>query len=382
MGAVLNVGWQVFAALPGMLLDRWSVLALLLVLFAVYLQYHRLARSEYALYGAVKNDAWWQTGFSLIYGTIGGVLASLILAMTGIAVVAAPVSPLPFLWPLSLALSLLRPRYLGPAYAACLLSLAALITGWPRIDVASLGALVAVLHLTEGLTVALSAPSCASPVTVWGRDGQAAPGFVLRRFWPVPLVVPVVAAPALPGAALLFVPLVVGMGYSGLAVSSSTAQRARRSGSLLVLYGLVLLGLALLAVRWQPALWLVATFCGAGHEALALWGGRDEVTGLPFLRRPGRGVGVLDVLPGSVADAAGLVSGSVILTVGGVDVRSRADVQRALTGSPSYLEIVYRNGRDLRNCRLPRPQVAGELGVIWLPEPGDAAQLREGARGW
>jgi len=381
MGVLLGLGRQVFASMPRILLNQWTVVALVAVIVLVFWQHERLARSERTIYGAVKNDPLLQTGLSLVYGTVAGAVTSLLLALTGLAVAVPPgsVSPLPYLWPLALGLALIRPRYLCLAYAVCVLSLSTLVTGWPRIDIASTGALVAVLHLVEGLTVALAATSCASPVAVQGADGQAAAGFVLRRFWPVPMVVPV----SFPGAPFALVPFVAGMGYSGLAVRSSSRARAARSGGALVLYGLTLLGLSLLASRWHPAVWLVATFSGAAHEALALWNGRDELARMPFLRRPGRGVGVFDVLPGTVGDAAGLRTGSVILAVGGVEVRTRADVQRAVGNAPAYLEIVFRNGRDLRNCRMPRPpDGAAGLGVILLPEPGDAAQLVVSAHGW
>lgn len=384
MGAMLGLGRQVFAALPRILLERTALLTLVAVLAVVFQQYFRLARAEQALYGAAKNDPWLQTGMSLVYGTIGGVVISLTLALSGLALVPGPewVSPLPYLGPVAVALSLLRPRYLCVAYAGCVLSVVALVARWPRIDVASTCALIGAVHLAEGLLVALTAPTCASPVTVQGRDGLASAGFVLRRFWPLPLVVPL-GATAVPGANLVLVPFVAGLGYSDLAVSSPARRRAARTGAAFGLYGLALLGLSLLAARWSPALWLAATFCGAGHEALALWSRQDEVVGLPHLRRPGRGVGVLDVFPGTVADAAGLSSGAVILAIGGVEVRTRADVQRAFRDAPAHLEVVFRDGKGLHNCRVPRPAAgAGEFGAIFLPEPGDAAQLHVGARGW
>ncbi|HEY3368901.1 MAG TPA: PDZ domain-containing protein [Symbiobacteriaceae bacterium] len=398
MAALLNITRLLFKTLPDMILSGWAVLLLLVAGAVVFLQYRRVAVTEAELFGIPKHTPLSQTLQSLALGALGGIAGSLLLSLAGVGLVEAPgaASALLYLWPVSIGLGAINPRFICFAYSGTLLSLSYLVFGWPKVDVASLVGLIAIMHMVEAFLIWVSGPTCATPMTIGGQDGEPVAGFTLQRFWPVPLVLPLFAlaghAPmamptwwpllrpdaAMAGGALPFgwqlVPVVVTMGYSDLAISAPPSQRARQSSQTLLVYSGLLLLLAVASSHFRPLLWVAALFSGLGHEAMAVLSGRLQLLGVPYLRRPPKGVGILDVLPGSPAEAGGLRSGAVVLTVDDYEVHSREEFHDALLEAPPYVRIMFRMGRQLEHCRVPRPaQGLFGFGAILLPEPGDRA---------
>lgn len=401
MGSYLDLTRLLFARLGMFLFSPVASGLLLAVLWLVWAQYRRTAAVEAHLFGAPKNAPLRLLGDSLVHGVLAGATVSLIGLWAGVVVIqpeaGAPVWLL--LWPVALALGLLHPRFLCFSYATTLIGVSSLLFDWPRVDIPSLAALVGLLHLAEALLIWTGGAGAATPVTLRNRAGEVVGAFQLQRFWPVPLVLPIgvlmsnlppdasplhlpswwpliqpdpTLAPASATLALDLVPVVVAMGYSDLAVTALPPARARRSAGWLALYSLVLLGLAALASRSRILLWAAALFSGLGHEYLAVAMARRELRGSPAFTRPWRGVGVLDVLPGSPAAAAGLRTGDVILQVSGRPVSSRADLEQAITESPAWFWLSFRQGHEVETRRIPRPPTGLEgLGVILIPEAGD-----------
>lgn len=405
MASLLGIFKVLLETLPKVILNGWALTLLLVAVLLVYLQYRRVEAKEAELYGLAKHSPLEQTFYSLIVGVFGGAVGSTVLSLAGVGLVNVPgtASALLYLWPVSVILGAINSRHFCFAYSGALVSLVYLIFGWPRVDVPSLIGLVAVLHMVEALLIWLNGATCATPLSISGRLDQAVPGFMIQRFWPVPLVLPIFSAmstspvdtplwwPLLRpdqflnhavGFGWQFMPFVVTMGYSDLAITAPPEVRAKQSSGIMFGFSAILLALAVGAGFWRPLMWVAVLFSAVGHEAMAVWSGRVQLLGEPYLRRPGKGIGILDVLPGSPAMAAGLGSGSVILTVDDFEVHSRDQLHEALMASPAYVRIMYRNGRQLEQCRLPRPpEGLFGLGVILLPESDDrpVARLRRPA---
>jgi hypothetical protein len=401
LGSLLGILRLLVTALPEILLNGWAVTLLLVAVLLVLIQYRRVAGKEAELYGVAKHAPLEQTLYSLFMGLVGGVIGSVVLSVAGVGLVEIPgaASALLYLWPVSVALGAINPRFFCFAYSGALVSLVYLVTGWPAVDVPSLMGLIAVLHMVEAFLIWLSGATCATPMSISGRLDEAVPGFVIQRFWPVPLVLPIFSLfadspvemaswwPLLrPDPALVstvipfgweFVPFVVTMGYSDLAISAPPEVRARQSSRVLLGYSAMLLLLAVGAGYWRPLMWVAAVFSALGHEAMAVWSGRVQLLAEPYMKPPGKGVAVLDVLPGSPALAAGIRPGSVIVTVDDFEVHTREQLHQALLDAQAYVRVMYRNGRQLENCRLPRPpEGLFGFGVILLPEQGDRAMAR------
>lgn len=396
MAPLLRLLRILLATFPQMLLSGGALVLLLAAVLLVLLQYRRVATMEAELFGVAKHSPMAEVQRSFFYGLLGGVIGSLLFSLAGVGLVTAPgtASALLYLWPVSILLGMLNPRFICFAYSATILSLSSLVFGWPRIDVASTIGLVAVLHMVEALLVWISGASCATPMSLHRANSTAIPGFMLQRFWPVPLILPIfslaggglVDMPAwwpllrpeislVPGGGVLgwgLLPVVVTMGYSDLAISASPEVRARQSSGVLLAYSALLFLLAVGAAHFRPLAWVAALASGFGHEAMAVWSGRVQLLGVPYLRPPTRGVGVLDVLPGSPAEAAGLRTGAVILMVDDFEVHTRDELHQALMRSPAVIRLQYRTGRQLEQSRLLRPaEGLFAFGAILLPEPGE-----------
>lgn len=401
MQSLLSMAQYLLTSLPQLLLSVWAILLLLVAAVIVFAQYRRIALTEEELFGLPKRSPLVQTQQALLAGLAGGIAGSVLLAAAGVGLVEVPgaTSALLYLWPVSIVLGALNPRLICFAYSATVVSLSHLLFGWPQIDIPSVLGLVAMLHMVEAFLIWGNGAMCPTPLSMAGKHEEPVPGFLLQRYWPVPLVIPlfswegasVIDMPTWwpllrpdPASILStvslgweFLPVVVVLGYSDLAISSPPESRVRQSSGLMLLYSGILLGVAILGSYFRPLLWLGVLFSGLGHEAMVVLAGRLQMTGEPYLERPARGLGILDVLPGSPAALAGLRSGMVIVTVDDYEVNSREQLHEALLSAPANVSVMYRKGRQLEHCRLPRPAdgVYG-FGVISMPEPGDRALTR------
>lgn len=383
---------------------------LAIVLSIVYRQFRQQAELEEHLYGAPFSQPWKQLFISLGFGLLGGLLASFFMVFLGL-----PLSEemgLIYVWPVVLFLALISPRFMCFAYGGgivgavslLLRGLYLLIPGIARVglfaslmavDLPALMALVGALHLTESFLILVSGHINASPVMLQNPRGQVVGGFMLLRFWPLPitaLLVEIVSAaqvgegipmpdwwpllqPALqPGLGFLLgytlFPIVAALGYSDIAVSSTPGEKSKVSAGRLAVYSLVLLALSLLSGRLPWLSFLPVLFAPLGHEFLIQAGNRREWACPPIYTPAARGVRLLTILPGSAAQAEGLAGGWVILNINGFDVNSRRDLAAALDSFPGLAEIEALSPEgETRTLRIHRSQ--GALGLIPVPDPSE-----------
>ena len=254
--------------------------------------------------------------YQLFRALPAGLLGSLLLVLAGIR--AEAVTSL-WLLPVSGILALWQPRFLCLAYSGSLLCLSRLVWGIPQVEPPQLMALVALLHVAEGLLVLTEKSKGLRPrlipVACSGSRGKTLgekrlPGYQkrrdLQRFWPLPLVLLTAArlpyagldglwaaAAEMPGwwpllgrelleeAAdpkglggdlfLSLVPLTTALGFCQSFASGREASGLRRAGAALLLYSALLFALAWLADRFADVRllqWGPPLFAIAGHELI------------------------------------------------------------------------------------------------------------------
>lgn len=381
----------ILAGVPGIVLTPQGPIFLLMVL-VVGLQYRRLAAMEAALLGRPRRPAVRLTLTAVLYGLVGGVLGSYLIVLLGVAL---SHGDLALVWPVALLLALFHPRLLCFSYAAGLVGLASLALGEPRVNVPGLVALVAVLHVVEGILVLASGGDAAVPVTLRRTGGQVVGGFAVQRFWPVPVTAllwaavpeplrgaglpmpewwPLFRPPGLDATGLdvVMVPAAAALGYADLAVAATPEERSRRTGLALLGYSLALLVLAWGAARVDALQWAAAAAAPGLHEWMIRAGRRRELEGEPAFAAPSRGVRVMEVLPGGRGAAMGLRRGDVVLAVNGAPVTGRRSFLEALRTSSWYLELEgLRDGLPRRWEHRGPAYEPGALGVLTAPEPDD-----------
>ncbi len=374
------------------------------VLLLVWLQYRRMAQMEEKIHGFVSNNPWYHTATSAAYGIAGGVVGSFVLVLGGVTLQQQDIL---YMWPVAILLMLVSPRLLCFSYAGGLVSLSHLIFGWPaNINVASIMALVAVLHMMEGLLVRLSGHQAASAVYVDRPSDSEEPvvgAYLIQRFWPIPIMVvfllqlppealgeamdmpgwwPLIdiAAPAGAGWVRVIIPVVAALGYSDIAITEKPAQRAGRSAVFLWWFSLILLALSFATAQNPSWAWMAALFAPLGHEAMVHSGNRREMQGKPLFVPPGDGVRIMDLRSGGPGDRLGLQRGDVILSVNGEPVLCRDELRDVLASAEQLTVAVRRDG----GCRILKRSThrPGEnMQIITAPERGDRRNVDVNTRG-
>jgi len=374
------------------------------VVLLVGLQVRRVAVLRQRLFGVPVGNQWRQVVGVVGLGIAGGLVGSWLVVFTGVSVTGIGIG---YVWGAALLLMLFSPRFLCFAYAGGLISISSVLFGFPRVDVPELLGLVAVLHLVESCLIALGGHHGAVPVYTRHASGRVVGAFYLQKFWPIPITVfmlfPLTGGAALPDlvsmpdwwplikpayqgdltkAVFMLMPVVAGLGYTDLAVTTGPAAKSRRSAGYLVIYSLALLSLAILASYQRELTLVAALFAPLGHEFLIRLGRGLERRGKPLFLSSGMGVMVLDVLPGSKADRIGLRSGDVITAVNGMIIATSSELAAALA-EPAYpMTVDYLDSTDGEPRQITtRWNSRDAFGIIPVPEPGDLPMVELGSGG-
>lgn len=387
-----------------------------LVIILVFSQYRKMIKRERQLFGAAKNKAGKQTLISAFFGIGAGIIASFILVSLGINLLHVGII---YVWPFVILLMIVHPRYMCFAYGGGVVSLLSLILSffaqyWPQlyeisfirgimnVDVPGLISLIAVLHLTEALLILFSGSIDPSPLYIkYGNRGVVG-GFSLQKFWPLPIVGLVTLMPqeadflgivamvgpewmpdwwpvvgpevvAPPGEEVVYtmLPLVAGLGYGDISVSTTPREKSLQSGRYLAVYSIVLLVVAVSAVYFSPLAWLAAILSPVGHELLIIRGRKEEFSKAPLYESGGRGVKVLDVYTDGLAAELGLKAGDTILQVNDVPVMGEGDFRTLVYASQPYLklDVLTVNG-ERKLLKSPVFADRPRIGLILAPGAG------------
>lgn len=372
------------------------------VLFII-LQYSRQMRMERQLF-AVKLHNWISlTAKAVLTGLLIGLAVSLAGAFIGAAITGAAVL---WLWAVAALLMLIRIRYLCFAYSAGMITLmqwvmgftplseradwlGSLATSLERIDASGLLLLVALLHLAEALLVRLQGDRLSTPLFLEGKRGKLVGGYMLQGFWPVPLfLLTPVADPAasdsvstltLPWSTLFeadwtqgwtvaALPMIIG--FTEMTRAMLPKAKAKHAAQGLLVYSILLAGAAI-AAWWQPVLLpLAAVVSILLHEALVWLSKLAESKRTPLYIHDARGLRILGIVPGTPAEAMGLLAGEILHKVNGKRVSSKEELYEALATNSAFCKLeIYNVDGELKFAQ--RARYAGEhhqLGVILAPD--------------
>lgn len=333
------------------------------------------------------------------YRTLAGLAAGLAVSLIGLGAGARLDSAtLLCVWIAMPVLALLKLRYICLAYAAGALGVVQAILSWAGadasdgeiakallgIDVPGLLFLSGVLHVAEGLLVQWQGAKYAVPLFLEGKRGKPVGAYSLSGLWPVPLLWLVPAAgsdgislPWTPlagldgsvaGWSLLAFPVLIG--FTDRTETRWPERKAKETAGGLIVYGLVIAGLAAGAWFWPP-LTVVSALCAFGlHEGLIVWGRLRESGRPPLYAQDGRGIVVLAVLPRTPAAEMGLQAGERITKVNGARVNTKEQLHDALQLQSAFcrLEIVNREGHVRFAQRARYEGEHYQLGLILAPD--------------
>ncbi|MGD8190228.1 PDZ domain-containing protein [Brevibacillus ginsengisoli] len=394
-------GWVLLTSyLDGMIHLLVNPLLYVFVLF-IYLHYRKQMAVERQLFSVRIQSPVRQTIRSIGMGLVGGFVVSLSAGVLGIMV---QETDMWLLWFLSILLAVVRLRYLCLAYSAGVLTLlhtivslipfsaetqglAQVWTWIANVKPVPLLALVAILHLVEGLLVRWNAGRDATPLFVEGKRGRIIGAYHLQSFWLTPLLIlvptqasAVVTASIYPGWPL-FSPEYMGLGFgilllpaitgfSDLTQTMTPLAKSRQISGQLVIYALILLGLSYASV-WVPVLSVItALFALIGHEGLFWLSQRREQNAAPFFIQPPKGVKIMAVIPDTPAEQIGLLPGEVIVKVNGSTVQDKSQLYPALQSNPAFCKmevLTYDNELKFVQCAIYEGN-HHQLGIIVVPD--------------
>ena len=391
----------ILRSIVGILSYPTTMIIFWVVMAVVYFQYTRLAAME-RQWTTRSPSPLARTMRSLGEGLVGGIVGSFLFVLLGPSI---DQMGLGFLWAAALALAILDARLICFSYAAGLACVCSLLFGWPKLDVASVTAMVGVLHLIEAGLIWATGSQNAVPVLISGPDGRPAGGFLMERFWPAPvavglmlyyplsaalpevlampdwwpLVKPTVSAPEGMQSVYALVGLTAALGYSDLTYTRLPQQKARVTAAMSCCFSLVLLGLSVLSSTRGWARWLAALFSPVGHELMVHLSRVTEMSGQPVFQTSSRGVVVLDVVRGSPAWQAGMKRGDVIESINCRPILSSDDLSEAIAVSPVAIVIDVRStlpgaSRDTRTVQIRGAQSG--LGLCLVPHEGKYPDVR------
>lgn len=386
-----EIGRVLVLSLPVAFLNPvfWIVIAF------VVLQYTRINKLEDKMMGRARESLFRRSVYSILYGIGGGLIGSYILISIGVCV---PSSDMIYLLPVALLLMMIEPRFMCFSYSAGLIGISSLIFQWPRVSVPEMGALVAVLHMVESVLIYLNGASGATPVIMEGEEKRAQGGFLMQKFWPIPLTLiliiisntqslsglpwepswpswwplikPEVSIPSGYFAEFWVIPIPAVLGYSAVALSCPPEEKANSSAMSLGIYSIFLLILAVLSDRIQPLQYLAVLFAPIGHELVVHLERRKERDRPPLFIAPDDGLMVFHVFPGSIGDRMNFKPGYIIKKINGRAVTSIEDLRECNEASPFYVEMdieYIKNGNKVTGLETFQGTWSN-LGLLFLPK--------------
>ncbi len=379
-----------------------------LVIFIVIMQYRRTVNLEKKLFGLAVNNIRQVTFSSVLYGILGGLFGSILLLLLGISLDNIGII---YLWPVAIFLFLFNPRFLCFAYAGGIIAVFSLflraiqpvypvlgeikiLAGIMEIHLPSLLALVGILHLTESLLIYLSGHRSASPIYLKTSGGEVVGGYSLQCFWPLPLVglwalavaessqmfvgsIPMPEWWPLLGTVMnlggdekivyLMFPIVAGLGYSDMALSSDPVDKRRKTARNLAIYSVLLSAVAITAVYIPVMAIIAALLAPLGHEFLIHKGNKEEYSSPPLFSADNvDGLQVLAVIPQTPAEKVGLQRGDNLIAINDMDLHSELDFWNAVRLN-NRLILTIKRGSLTKRLPLKSSWPINEFGAIFTP---------------
>ncbi len=367
-------------------------------LILIVLKYRRQVELERKLFGVRIHNMGEEVFRSLGFSLLAGMIASIMILSLGITL---QFGDLWIVWFIALILFIVNVQFLCFAYAAGITSLLSLISSlWPQggtisylswiwepllqVDIPSLIALVAILHITEAIIVRFNSIANATPIFLRGKRGKLIGAYHLQSFWFIPLVIlvpgngefimempswwPLISGTAA-GLVMTTVPAI--LGFSALAVSRPPRQTANDASWGLGLYSLLLLGLAWLSIHLEIVQWFAALFAIVIHEVLTAFAHWRERNNQPLYSSDERGVMILSVLPKSAAEEMELKPGEIVAKVNGIPIKTKRDMYEAIqkqSGSFCKLEVINLEGHIKFAKRALYDGENHQLGIIVAPD--------------
>ncbi len=357
---VLKIAGLVLSRISGIISNQlfWVLIVVIILLYKKTSNIEEtMMHKKYSIMDKVSS--------ALFNGFIGGLFGSFLVIMLGITVERYATynqnvfsSGILYIWIIAILFSLINARYLCFSYAGGLVALVSLLIGLPNVYVPGLMALIGILHLIESLLIWIDGDSFSVPIFLKNKSGKVVGGYIMNRMWPIPLVMTILAFPVagvlsyfssetMPSwwpllkqyQAFAYMPYLVPvvLGYGDVALTQTPQNRCKRSAGRLAAYSIILIALSVAASKWVAFAYIAALFSPIAHEALIIWGRREEEQGKSLYDATGEGICVLYIQDDSPAKQMELQHGDRILSINNNKVDNENQLAEFLLSYPTYI---------------------------------------------
>lgn len=344
MNAFIEVAYMTLQSISRAMFDIYFIFAIIIS----YLTVVRFKQIDFYTKPVMKNAKELVTEL-IVQGIVIGIVLSFVVTLLGFPMIYTEY--LYFILPLSLILGFYHVRYTNVVYGGMLLAvLSQIFNGQeignitlPEIDlnVSGLLGVVGILLVIEGILLYLLRHNSMVPIMA-KKDDKVILGYGFQRFWPIPLVLLVVtqATAATESSVqmplwwpilkdirfdqmdylVFMLPMLFVLSHGTLSFTKSPTKQMKDQSIVYLVSGIILLSTGFVIMR-NPTFELIGAivFC-----LVALVPERLEAF-LENSRKPcyiieGKGVRIIHVTKGSIADSRGIKAGDVIIKVNEIEV--------------------------------------------------------------
>lgn len=382
---------------------------LIILALILYFQNRKTAIMQKVIIGESLNSPLELTISQVVLGIFGGLVGSLLITYSG--VMFDEKSGIELIFLTSVVLTLIKPRFICFAYSGAVLGAISIfaneiyvyftgkpaLDGFLKVDITSLMTMIGILHIVEGILVAIDGNRGAIPVFS-NTNGKIAGGFAFKRYWPIPVVL-ILLATITPGdgmsaattsvytpdwwpllktsrhmvslesIAIAAAPIYAMLGYTSITFTRTKREKVLSSGLGIFIYGIVLTAVAQLASLNNIVLTiLVLIFAPLAHELMLRYQSYKEVKNKPKYVSDENGIVVLEVAPNSPAAHMGIKTGDRLMEINNKIIDSETDVLEGIkqTIGKIVVKIKEVNG-SIRELQYGTFASGQRLGVVFVP---------------
>lgn len=396
------------------LTEPYFITLLVILAFMLYRRNKKTTIMQKMIIGERISSPFELTISQIVIGIFAGTLASIIMSYMGVVFDESSAVDLIFL--VSIVFMFFNPRFICFAYsgaalglASVLLTLIGTILNTPnldflRIDVTALMTMVAILHFIEGILIMIDGETGYIPVFT-SRGDKIIGGFALQRYWALPVAVffmlhntsvistswqvplpnwwPLlnssIPISALKTAVVALIPFYGMIGYNSITFTKDRRQKTLISGSIIMIYSIVLLVLAQLAVHNVVLKLLVLIFAPATHEGIIIVQRYLELKGSPKYISSDEGIMVLDVAPNSPAKEMGIKSGDLLVEINNEKIENEDKIAETIRECSNFIWFkVKKVTGKFEQVSYNKMNSNKRLGIVFVPRgvPRDSMVVR------
>ncbi|MBP1744138.1 MAG: hypothetical protein H6Q58_1116 [Firmicutes bacterium] len=340
----------------------------------------------------------------VVIGIFAGTAASIIMSYLGIVFDETSMVDLIFL--ATVLFLFYNPRFVSIAYSGAVLCIFSLLLGYAadsaqnpafnilKLDVAAVMTMVAVILFVEGILIVLDGRRGSVPVFA-NKEGRVMGGFILQRYWTVPVTliimlhdpalaisqssVPMpqwwpmvkssIPAEVLVNAVLMIIPFYGLMGFNSITFTMNRRRKTVETGVFKIVYSLALFGFARLAFGNPSAEAALPLAALAIHEGWIFYERKRELAGKPKYISGDEGVMVLEVMPESVGAEMGIRSGDLLTSINGIRIEDEKMLMENLSQSTNFIWIgIKREDGSLEQISYDKMFRGRQLGLLLVPK--------------